>query len=122
MKSELYIGPAGWSYPDWEGIVYPLPKRRGFDPLAFLASYFNLIEVNSTFYRIPSQRMCRSWCERVAFRPDFRFTVKAFQEMTHAKSPVSPRMVDEFKRAIDPLVEGGRLSAVLRRMYWASSE
>ena len=50
----IRIGPAGWSYPDWEGQVYPKPKPRGFDPLRYLAQYFDTIEINSTFYRIPS--------------------------------------------------------------------
>jgi len=119
MKSELHIGPAGWSYPDWEGIVYPRPRPRDFDPLAYLASYFNLIEVNSTFYRIPSARMCQSWVNRVSFRPDFLFTVKAFQEMTHARLPAPQTTIDEFKRAIDPIARSGRLSAVLVQFPWS---
>jgi hypothetical protein len=44
----IRIGPAGWSYPDWEGPVYPKPKPRGFDPLVYLAQSFDTIEINST--------------------------------------------------------------------------
>ena len=119
MKTKLHIGPAGWSYPDWEGIVYPRPKPRGFDPLAYLASYFNLIEVNSTFYRIPTRQMTRSWSERVAFRPDFMFTAKAYQELTHARSAAPLALVDDFKRAIEPLSDSGRLSAILVQFPWS---
>jgi uncharacterized protein YecE (DUF72 family) len=54
MKCVVRIGPAGWAYKDWEGIVYPLKKVKGFDPVAYLAQYFDTIEINSTFYRPPA--------------------------------------------------------------------
>jgi hypothetical protein len=47
----IRIGPAGWSYKDWAGVVYPAPKPRGFDPLRYVAGYFDTVEINSTFYR-----------------------------------------------------------------------
>ena len=47
----IRIGPAGWSYKDWAGIVYPSPNPRGFHGAEYLARYFDNIEVNSTFYR-----------------------------------------------------------------------
>ena len=57
MKSGIIrIGPAGWSYKDWEGIVYPGKKWRGFDPLAYLAEYFDTIEVNSSQDRFAAER------------------------------------------------------------------
>ena len=43
-------GPAGWSYRDWEGIVYPRPRPPGFDPLASLAGYFDTIEEMEKVY------------------------------------------------------------------------
>ena len=49
--NEVYIGPAGWNYKDWEGIVYPSKAERNFDQLAYLARFFNVIEINSSFYR-----------------------------------------------------------------------
>ena len=47
----IRIGIAGWDYPDWDGIVYPSPPRRGFDRLAWAAGYVDAIEINSSFYR-----------------------------------------------------------------------
>ena len=47
----IRIGPAGWSYPDSPGHVYPAGVPSRFDALGFLATYFDAIEVNSTFYR-----------------------------------------------------------------------
>jgi hypothetical protein len=43
------IGPAGWQYRDWAASC-PKPKPRGFDELSFIASFFNTIEINSSFY------------------------------------------------------------------------
>lgn len=119
MKSEILIGPAGWSYPDWNGIVYPRNQPRGFDPLEFLASYFNLIEINSTFYRIPEPRTCARWAERVAAFPGFRFTVKAFRDVTHGRHPATERDVSAFKKAVGPLSTSGRLSRVLVQFPWS---
>lgn len=45
----IRIGPAGWKYKDWEGVVYPNPAPRGFDPLAYIAEYFTTVEINSSY-------------------------------------------------------------------------
>src|SRR5438132_1439906 len=74
----IRIGPAGWSYTDWEGSVYP-PHGSRFDPLAYLASFFDTIEINSPFYRIPPPTHPRSWIRRVENNPDFKFTTKVFR-------------------------------------------
>lgn len=124
-ESEVRVGPAGWSYPDWDGIVYPSPRERSFDPLAYLASYFDLVEVNSTFYRTPSRSACARWADRTEGNPGFVFTVKAPQELTHRGEPASEGQVAAFKKAIEPLAERGRLGAVLIQFPWsfrASSE
>ena len=55
-SGRILVGPPGWLYQDWEGQVYPKPKPRSFDPLAYLAQYFDAIEINSTFYRIPAAK------------------------------------------------------------------
>lgn len=116
MESNVRIGTAGWSYPDWDGIVYPASRPRGFDALAYLSSYFSVIEINSTFYRVPRATTCRGWAKRTPAAPQFVFTAKAFQEFTH-----SHRLdeVDSFKRALDPLASAGKLAAVLVQYPWS---
>jgi hypothetical protein len=47
----LYVGIAGWYYHDWEGVIYS--KSKGFDLLGYAASYFDAVEINNVFYRIP---------------------------------------------------------------------
>ena len=46
----LFIGPAGWAYKDWNGVVYPTPRARGFHEATYLAEFFDTIEINTSFY------------------------------------------------------------------------
>ena len=57
MSYPVYIGIAGWSYPDWEGIVYTSTRM---DQLAYVSGFVDCLEINSTFYRPPSERNCTS--------------------------------------------------------------
>src|SRR3954449_13194442 len=70
----VHIGTAGWSYSDWEGIFYPKPHPRGFDPLEYVSRYVDVVEVNSTFYRPVDADVARRWVDRVADATNFRFT------------------------------------------------
>jgi uncharacterized protein YecE (DUF72 family) len=108
----IRVGPAGWSYPDWEGQVYPTPKPRGFDPLSYLAQYFETIEINSTFYRIPAPKLTETWVTRVSTNPHFRFTAKLWQGFTH-EGQASAQDAAAFEQAMAPLHEAGTLGAVL---------
>lgn len=122
----IRVGTAGWDYPDWNGVVYPMPRPRAFDPLVMLSEVFDVIEVNATFYRTPPPTAADSWVRRTASRPGFRFTVKLPRAFTHARAlEGDPREADvdegaslddeerRFRAAIAPLVEAGRLGAVL---------
>jgi uncharacterized protein YecE (DUF72 family) len=111
-SGRILVGPAGWSYKDWEGQVYPKPKPRSFDALIYLAQYFDAIEINSTFYRIPEAKTTRQWVDRVSHHPAFRFTAKLWQGFTH-EGTASAREAAACRRAMDPLYEAGRLGAVL---------
>lgn len=115
----LRIGPAGWSYKDWEGIVYPAEKPRGFDQLAYLADLFNTIEINSTFYRPPGEQMARSWARRVRHNPNFKFTAKLWNRFTHEKEKYGEQEVSLYKRGIDPLYQQGLLGALLIQFPWS---
>jgi uncharacterized protein YecE (DUF72 family) len=111
----IRVGPAGWSYADWEGPVYPRPKPKGFHPLAYLARYVDLMEINSTFYATPKAENAAHWSQLVAAHPTFRFTAKLHQDFTHSAKPLEGlvREVGEFHAGLEPLIEAGRLSALL---------
>jgi uncharacterized protein YecE (DUF72 family) len=109
----IRIGPAGWSYKDWEGIVYPTQKGSKFDSLAYLSEYFNTIELNNTFYRPPTTQMGRSWAKRVQSNPNFRFTAKLYRNFTHERQALTAGDAALFKSGLAPLVENQRLGALL---------
>ena len=131
----IRVGPAGWSYPDSPGHVYPANVPSRFDALGFLAPYFDTVEINSTFYRPQLARTYASWAKRVAVNPAFRFTVKLWQLFTHetattgGASPVATggggtgawtaddvRMVTE---GLEVLRGEGRLGALLAQFPWS---
>ena len=114
----IRIGPAGWSYEDWNGVVYPTAARK-LDPLEYLSHYFDTIEVNSSFYRTPPATHSKSWVRRVSGNPSFRFTTKLYKGFTHdAAFPVASE-VDAFLRYLEPLAGEGRLGAVLAQYPWS---
>jgi len=115
----IYVGTAGWSYPDWEGIVYPRHKPKGFDPLEYLARFFKTIEINSTFYHPPSSRNSQNWVRRVAHNPEFKFTAKLNKKFTHEREDISPTDEKQFKTGIDPLHESGKLGCILVQFPWS---
>ena len=116
----IRVGPAGWSYPDWEGIVYPADKPRGFDPLQYLARFFDTIEINSTFYRPARPDVARRWARRVAENEHFKFTAKLWQRFTHQRDAAwSSDEVDLAREGLDALADEGRLGAVLIQFPWS---
>lgn len=105
---------AGWSYPDWKGFVYP---ARVGDPLRYIAGFVDVMEVNSSFYRPPSLSTVASWVERTADLPEFYFTAKLHQDVTH-RGEIAPEMVRAFHEGFAPLVQAGRLRHLLAQFKW----
>ncbi len=111
------VGPAGWSYEDWKGIVYPSRAPRGFDPLVFIASFFGCVELNSTFYRPPTARMSESWARKT---PDgFLFTAKLWERFTHDDEPFTDADVKLVQEGMAPLLASGKLAALLLQFPWS---
>jgi uncharacterized protein YecE (DUF72 family) len=128
--TDIRVGTSGWSYPTgegtWNGVFYPAAgqRRRGsgkFDELRFYAEHFDTVEVNSSFYRIPSAATAASWARRTP--RNFQFSLKLFQKFTHPEMfekatggdpfDLGQADVDEFRAAIDPLAKAGKLGALL---------
>lgn len=120
-KASIYIGTSGWSYPKgegtWAGYFYPAGK---INELEYYSQFFRTVEVNSSFYRPPNPGYVYNWVKRVPH--DFLFTVKLWQKFTHPKmyeeatgevAVISQQDVDLFKRSIEPLVQSGKLGALL---------
>jgi len=109
MVCPVYIGIAGWSYPDWEGIVYTDPKA---DQLEYVSGFVDCIEINNSFYRPPFERTVRSWLERTAKRPEFFFTAKLHQSFTH-EGKIDPVVVKQFHEGFQPFLDAGKLKHLL---------
>jgi len=108
----LLVGPAGWSYPDWAGYVYPPKKPRGFHEAEYLARYFDTIEINTSFYAPLKPAVCWKWLERVAFNRRFQFTAKLWQRFTHESGATAEDEIATHE-GFDMLAGAGKLGAVL---------
>ncbi len=119
------VGTSGWNYPTgkgtWNGVFYPARRPRGFDELRYYAEHFDIVEVNSTFYRMPDTGLVGKWVGRTP--ADFQFAIKLFQKFTHpdmylARAGVkdwslSLGDVDAFRVGVAPLVDAGRMAVLL---------
>ncbi len=64
MQHSIHIGTSGWVYGDWQGRFYP-EDVKGSDRLSYYAEQFDTVEVNATFYRLPTQNMIDAWNRRL---------------------------------------------------------
>jgi uncharacterized protein YecE (DUF72 family) len=108
----ILIGTSGWSYPEWDGAFYP-PGMDPADYLGFYADRFPIVEVDSTFYRVPTRRMVQGWRNHTP--PGFRFALKVPQVITHKKELRDCGAdIDEFAAAVEPL--GEKLACALLQL------
>ncbi len=112
--TNIYCGIAGWSYQDWNDYVYP-PGIK--DKLHYIARYVDAIEINSTFYRPPSERNSASWRERTADLPGFFFTAKVHQDVTH-KGRIDKPLVKAFHDGLKPITEQNKLKHLLAQFRY----
>jgi uncharacterized protein YecE (DUF72 family) len=78
----ILVGTSGYSYPEWKGSFYP-PTLSAAKMLPFYAQHFGTVEINATFYRMPTAKAVAAWASQVP--PHFRFTLKASKRITHDK-------------------------------------
>ena len=80
--TQIYVGCAKWGRKDWIGTIYP-EKTKEKDFLKLYAEQFNSIELNATFYRLPTVKQVTPWRKQVG--DEFRFCPKVSQKITHIK-------------------------------------
>ena len=78
----ILVGTSGYNYPEWKGSFYP-PDLPATKMLPYYAGKFPTVEINYTFYRMPTPKLVAGW--RTQVPPDFRFTLKAPKRITHDK-------------------------------------
>ena len=108
--SDLLIGTSGYDYPEWKGVFYPQELKRK-DFLSYYATQFNSLELNNTFYSMPTAERLYSFYERSEGK--LQFSVKANRLLTHEIYSTWQTAAEDFKTALTPLQENGALSAVL---------
>jgi len=106
----IYIGTSGFSYDDWREVFYPaaLAKR---DYLLYYVSRFPALELNSSYYAIPSPRLIGSLIERTS--EDFKIVVKAYRGITHERNSDLEATLKTFLDAVAPLSDVGKLAGLL---------
>jgi uncharacterized protein YecE (DUF72 family) len=82
MPGKVYVGTSGWSYKAWDKTFYPreVPRNR---QLEYYTTQFPSVEINATFYRLPSEQMVQGWRNKVSDR--FVYAVKGSRFITHMK-------------------------------------
>ena len=126
MPGAISIGTAGWAYKDWVGIFYPdhLTARK-IHPLEYLARFFDVVEINTSFYGPIKPQLAKVWCRKVAeANPNFQFTAKLYRSFTHSPlavmeptsaATIRPADDDEAltREGLDSIASQGKLGALL---------
>jgi uncharacterized protein YecE (DUF72 family) len=116
LRAPVHVGTSGWHYGHWRGPFYP--DDLGADGfLAYYAGRFATVEINNSFYRLPSEQAVRAWRDAVA--PNFRFAAKGSRFITHLKKLKDP------ERSLAPFLErmallGEKLGPILFQLppHW----
>lgn len=104
MKNgKVYIGTSGWHYKHWKGTFYP-PEIKEKGQFGYYQELFNTVEINNSFYRLPSKETFESWYK--ASHKGFLFSIKANRFFTHLKKlNVSKTELQPFFSNLDQLKE-----------------
>jgi uncharacterized protein YecE (DUF72 family) len=128
----IRVGTAGWSYKDWDGILYPPEVTwKKIHPVEFLARFFDVIEISTSFYGHIRPELGRLWSRKAAaVNPNFLFTAKLHRSFTHSPlavmeptSAASIRPKDQDERlAREGSVRSTRIQLASTLIYaaWAS--
>ncbi|MFZ0212413.1 MAG: DUF72 domain-containing protein [Candidatus Acidiferrales bacterium] len=109
--AQIYTGTSGWSYPSWKPSFYPA-KLASANFLGYYATRLNSVEVNYTFRTLPTQKLLAGWIASTP--PNFRFTIKAHQMITHIKRLRGAReYLSRFLDTLQPLRDENRLGLIL---------
>lgn len=110
----IHVGTSGFSYKDWRGFFYP-DDIKDSAMLPFYASRLNCVEINSSFYAVPSRATIQSLLRRTP--PRFLFAMKVPRQVTH--EPSAEGVLPAFQAAVGPLNQEGRLAALLLQFPWS---
>lgn len=113
-EGEILVGTSGYSFNDWIGNFYPEGIRKG-DMLSYYVGHFPVVEVNSTYYRIPHPAVLHQMEKKTP--PGFEFVIKAHKSMTHSLD-ADDNVYAQFLEVLEPVREAGKFSGVLLQFPW----
>jgi uncharacterized protein YecE (DUF72 family) len=111
----ILVGTSGYSFADWVGRFYPARIPRS-EMLPYYSEHFPVVEVNTTFYRIPHPRVMEQMEKKTP--PGFRFLVKGPQSLTHERR-LDAESIAAFQDCLEPLRAAGKLDGVLLQFPWS---
>lgn len=113
VPGNVLVGTSGYSYQDWKGPFYPtsLPDR---DMLTFYARHFPAVEINFTFYRVPTARTMAAIVRKA---PRLSYAVKITRDITH-EGKLTRELAQSFREGIAPMVDAGVLGCLLVQFPW----
>jgi uncharacterized protein YecE (DUF72 family) len=117
LPQNLFCGPCGWSYPHWNGTVYPKNRSRGFHSLEYISRYFDAVEINTTFYQALRPEIPRLWIKKVENNPKFLFCAKLNRRFTHDRA-LETTEIATFKDGLWPLLHAKKLGCLLMQFPW----
>lgn len=113
MKTpQLYVGTAGWSYKDWVPSFYPFGQSKELSWLTFYSRYFNMVEVNSTYYTYLAPQIVKGWLRQTEDVDDFLFTLKLHKDFTHRRQ-YGDEQIEAVQQNLTILKEAERLGGLL---------
>lgn len=109
LRGRVFIGTSGWNYPHWQGRFYPKEIKQK-EWLEYYCRYFSTVELNATFYRLPSRDVFEGWRRRTP--EGFSFAVKASRSFTHIRRLMAPE--ENLTRLLDNAIGlGDKLGLIL---------
>ena len=108
--TKVLIGTSGYYYPDWVGPFYP-PGTGKEHFLQYYSAHFPFVELNFSYYQMPLRNRLITMMQQTP--QGFQFAVKAHKSITHERSRNSVLQAEEFYHAVHPMLEEGKLAAVL---------
>lgn len=111
----IKVGTSGYSFDDWSGVIYPESLESG-DYLSHYGTYFNTVELNFPYYRMPDPQIFLALMKKVP--DDFDFSVKLTKEFTHEREKIK-EAIEPYREGIQPLLAHDRLATLLAQFPYS---
>ena len=121
-KGNIYVGMGGWQLEPFNAVFYPPNPPKGFRKLEYYSRYFDIVEVNATFYtNALTPKNAHQWMSDVSGNQSFRFSVKLFKAFTHSKD-ATPDDVRAIHRLLEPMAAEEKLVGLIAQFPYGFTD